>query len=362
MRNANTMSRTEYVWKNLYWVTLVFLLYRNTLFRPLFTFDRRQSLLLLAGSVILGASIGILLTYKRRRNYVNLLCNILLSYGIYYTASLWFVDHTRLPKFALAAGILAAGYALLVFTTYAIERARSNLDVSVWKCLSSCLLNCRTLIACVLAASVIFTVANPLLGIHAEEPQEDPVVLDTTDISGEDETIAKNIDVVLLLQEEEWAHLDAAKRLDVMKTIADIEANYLGIPEVTVCTGELEEFILGHYTDGTRTITLNSDALASADAHTMLTTICHECYHAYQHRLVDLYNELDPENKDLLLFYEAAQYRNEFANYIDGFDDYYAYRSQWCEADSTEYAEDSVIDYYRRIDQYKKEQETGEEE
>ena len=30
----------------------------------------------------------------------------------------------------------------------------------------------------------------------------------------------------------------------------------------------------------------------------------------------------------------------------------YAYSNQWCEADSEEYAEDAVIDYYYRINQY----------
>lgn len=361
MRNVNTMGQLEYVWENVYWSFLIFLLYRNLLFLPLFAFDYRQSSLLLVSSVIFGVSVGVLLTHKHRRNHVSLVCNVILSYGIYYTVSLWFIDRDILFNFAIPAALLVVGYFLLVIITYIVERIRSNLDVSISRCLLSCLLNCRTLIACVLLSSIIFTAARPLLGFPVMEFQEEIVFLNTSDSSTEGETISKNMDVILLLQEDEWSHLDANVRLNVMKTIADIEANYLGIPELSVCTEVLEEHTMGHYNDSSKTITLNLCYLANADAHTMLTTICHECYHAYQHRLVELYNELDSEDRGLLLFYEASQYRDEFANYVDGSDNYYAYSRQWCEADSEKYAEDAVIDYYYRIEQHINENQSGEE-
>jgi len=76
------------VWKNLYWVTLVFLLYRNTLFRPLFTFDRRQSLLLLAGSVILGAmlSTGTVWSLSEIANGLMAIPNLIIL--LYFTPEL----------------------------------------------------------------------------------------------------------------------------------------------------------------------------------------------------------------------------------------------------------------------------------
>lgn len=39
MRNKNTMGQLSYVWENLYWAFLFFLLYRNILFCPVFGFD-----------------------------------------------------------------------------------------------------------------------------------------------------------------------------------------------------------------------------------------------------------------------------------------------------------------------------------
>lgn len=361
MRNMNTMGQLEYVWGNVYWAFLVLLLYRSLLFLPMFTFDYRQSSLLLVSSVIFGVSVGVLLTHKHRRNQVSLVCNVILSYGIYYTLSLWFIDRTFLTNFVMLAAGLAAGYAILVISTYTIERVRGNLDVSIWRCLSSCLLNCRTLIAFVLASSIMFSIAKPLLGFPILEFHEDTVILDTASTQPEGETISKNMEAVLLLQEDRWSQLDAAERLYVMKVIADIEANYLGIPKVSICTEVLDEHTFGHYNNSTRTITLNLSYLTTANAHTMLTTVCHESYHAYQYRLVELYEGLKAEDRDLLLFNEAAQYRDEFANYVDGSDNYYAYSRQWCEADSEEYAEDAVIDYYYRIEQHINEHHSGEE-
>lgn len=361
MRNVNTMGHLEYVWENVYWSFLVFLLYRNLLFIPTFSFDYRQSSLLLVSSVIFGVSIGVLLTHKYRRNLVSLVCNVILAYGIYYTLSLWFIDRSRLVNFATIGAILVASYATLVISTYTIERIRNNIDVSIWRCLSSCLLNCRTLVAFVMAFSICFSIAKPLLGFPIFDVQEDTVIFELSETQPEGETISTNMEAVLLLQEDSWAQLDAAERLDIMKVIANIEANYLGIPKVSVCAEVLEEHTFGHYNDSTRTITLNLSYLATANAHSMLTTVCHECYHAYQHRLVELYNELDSEDQDLLLFYEAAQYRDEFSNYIDGSDNYYDYSRQWCEADSEKYAEDAVIDYYYRIEQHINENQSGEE-
>lgn len=361
MRNMNTMGQLEYVWENVYWSFLIFLLYRNLLFLPLFAFDYRQSSLLLVSSVVFGVSVGVLLTHKHRRNHVSLACNVILSYGVYYILSLWFIDRSLLVYFAATAAVLAAGYAALVIGAYTIGRVRSKIDVSFWKCLSSVLLNCRTLVAFVLLSSICFSVAKSLLGFPILEIQEDTVILDTVGTDSEGETISKNMEAVLLLQEDRWAQLDATERLNLMKVIADIEANYLGIPKVSICTEVLDEHTFGHYNNSTRTITLNLSYLTTANANTMLTTVCHESYHAYQYRLVELYEGLKAEDRDLLLFNEAAQYRDEFVNYVDGSDNYYAYSRQWCEADSEEYAEDAVIDYYYRIEQHINEHRSGEE-
>ena len=188
------------------------------------------------------------------------------------------------------------------------------------------------------------------------EEKAGTIITETT--QGEGETISSNIDTLLLLQQQQWSELDASERLRVMKVVADIEANYLGFPAVSVCTQVLEENTLGCYDHETRTITLNLTHLVSEDAFTMCNVVCHESRHAYQHRLIDIYESLDPQNKQLRLFLETSMYSHEFSNYIDGNEDYEAYYSQWCEIDSREYAQTAAEEYFRRIEKHKTKEDT----
>ena len=48
-------------------------------------------------------------------------------------------------------------------------------------------------------------------------------------------------------------------------------------------------------------------------------------YHAYQHRLVDLWNHADQGSKDLKIFRRVISYEEEFQNYVDSGEDFYSY-------------------------------------
>jgi len=61
-------------------------------------------------------------------------------------------------------------------------------------------------------------------------------------------------------------------------------------------------------------------------AREVLRTLYHEAYHAYEHRLVDQYNALRPEEQKLRLYARAAQYAAEFQNYQDGSEDFARYQ------------------------------------
>ena len=84
----------------------------------------------------------------------------------------------------------------------------------------------------------------------------------------------------------------------------------------------------------------------------VLNSCCHEAYHGYQHRLVDAYNESSEENQRLRIYRNVVYYIEEFGDYADGYEDFCSYYSQRCEMDARAYAEDAVVDYYSRIDEY----------
>ena len=362
MRNKNTLGKLEYVWDSVYWSALIFLLYRSTIFCPILALDYTLSTVILAITVITGAITGILLTYKRRRNYASIFCNLALSIAPYYIVSFWNITQRLFIISGCIALIVLFLYCGIVLASYLGSRKDSSTKASGFQWMSSCFLSCRTLVSIALAFLLLGTGIKPMFGLPIIEFKAETSASEISATNDEGATITKNMDTVLLLQEEEWNKLSIEDRLKVMKTIADIESNYLGIEELTVCTEPLDENTLGHYNDATKTITLNLSYLSTADAKTMLSTLCHECYHSYQHRLVELYDQMEGEAKGLLLFRDASYYKDEFANYVDGSEDYEGYSMQWCELDSDEYADEAIIDYYYRIYQYNEQKNGGNEE
>lgn len=359
MRNRNTLHGLEFVCDSIYWSALFFLFYHTICFRPVFALDYALSTIILIGTALIGTIGGILLTYKQRRNYVSIFCNTVLSFGPYCIMSFWHLKHTSL----VIAGFVALGivllYSITVLIGYIDAQVNGSCKASIWQWIKSYFLSSRTLISFVLVFLLLDIGLRLMLGLPLNALKSDGSASEISSANSEGETISKNMDIVLLLEEDKWCHLNTEEKLKVMKTIADIEANYLGIEKMTVRTENLDEDTLGYYTDPNKTITLNLSYLSTVDAKTMLSVLCHECYHAYQHRLVELYNQVDEDAKRLLLFRDAAYYKDEFANYIDGSTDHIGYSSQWCELDSEKYAEDAVFDYYHRIYQYNEEKNGG---
>jgi len=166
-------------------------------------------------------------------------------------------------------------------------------------------------------------------------------------------TIANNIDVVSQLDENTWCQLSTQKRLDTLQTVADIETYYLGLPhKLNVELGNLSETTRACYDDSTHVITINIDHFDCDAASEVLGSVCHEAFHAYQYRLCDAYDSVDEEYKNLLIFYEVQNYKQEFSNYVNGKDDAYDYYLQLCENDARSYARKSVADYYMKINTY----------
>lgn len=174
------------------------------------------------------------------------------------------------------------------------------------------------------------------------------------------QSISDNIDTVLRLQEEVWAGLSVQERLNVLQTVANIERSYLGIPnELNVGAANLREELLGSYNDNMHEIVISMDSLLNDPVYEVLDTVCHEAYHSYQHRLIDVYNDADAQTRNLRMFRRINDYAEEFDDYQDGYEDFCSYYSQECESDAREYAESAVYDYYEKIQKYLEEKQSG---
>lgn len=352
MRNKNTMSKRKYVCDSILLFSLLLLVYCSLFLRRLFFFGPALSIIIFLLSAGIGVVSGILLTLSCRRNHTSIICNLLLSVGPYHIISRWASSRNTLVLAGCIAATLVGIHCILVWYVYRQERKAASLSAAGRQWAWECFLSSRTLVAAVFAICLLGNGAISKLQKHMSTYNTSSAAPAFVETEESVETIEKSMDVVLLLQTKEWKQLNTDTKLMVMQKIADIEANHLGIDPVDVSADFMSDTTLGYYHDGTRTIVLNLHLFSGEKSHSALTTLCHEIYHAYQHRLVDLYDRSDGAVRKLLLFRDAARYKDEFANYIDSSTDYDEYCGQQCEMDSDQYAADALITYSYHINQY----------
>lgn len=334
MKHFNSMSVSSYFWTNCVWTSLLVALCRKLLYGYFGTRDLPDGKLLLA-VLVAAVAVGMLLTMKQYRNDANVMINLFLGASVGLTAAAWVFQRSVALAAVAAAAVTVAGYLALVLVRYRGKRGVGR-RASLGRCLRVGLINGRTLTALVLTVT--------MLG---------GLFLNASDASAEEEwdemTISGEFDTVCQLEDDIWQTLSEKERLAVLQTIADIEADYLGIDRVRVSIEKLEERTLGNYSDSERCVRISRDYLEEMDGFEALEVLCHECYHAYQFRLVDLYKAVSAEHQGLFVFRKADRYRWEFTDYINGSEDYEAYAAQWCEIDSNDYAEDAVRRYRHEL-------------
>ena len=67
---------------------------------------------------------------------------------------------------------------------------------------------------------------------------------------------------------------------------------------------------------------------------------------------MELYLNLDKEDRNLLMFYDASVYMEEFADYKDGDENFYAYYTQLAEIRAREAGETESLEYIEAVNEY----------
>ena len=167
--------------------------------------------------------------------------------------------------------------------------------------------------------------------------------------------IAPNKDTILLLHDKNWERLTAQERLDVLQTCANIECTYLGIDPVPVMA-EYMVFteLFGTFSEEKYTITINAKLLNGMDSTTVLNTLLHEVYHAYQHSVV-VNPSVDWDSefvKNNMYFATANSWRKEFEDYQSGLDNFEGYYGQTLETYARNHAQSALYDYFNAAEEY----------
>ena len=291
-------------------------------------------------------SFSLLLTPPTKRNKLTVFAFVNTPVMIYFIIS--YFQIYRMPIILLVGFLLACiiGYSVLVVWYYISERRKNYYRFGL--VFRMFLHRCGMITGLILSVIFLLLYFHLMLGGAIVSPNIEPEVYNV-----ENQQLSNFIEDFLPLQEEIWVDLSVKDRLDVLQKVANYEVSYLGLPhELNVTAELLDEGNLGCYIDSIHSININVDFLSKGNAPEILETLAHEVYHAYQHRLVDLYNSTDEQYKDMMLLYRARVYREEFESYVDGDEDYIGYLFQVVEIDSDAYALATVDSIYKEIDEY----------
>lgn len=339
----NTLSGKEYLWNYLFWGVIGYIWYQNLLFTNIEGMTVFQSNLVLIGSMVLGFIINTVLSVQWSRNTFSIINSMLIPFGIYtFITYNPYLSNLYKPLLIVAGIIFVSGIAVAVFAKVnstnrrrirMIRKRRSVIAARTVGAITS-----AVIIGCIFGRSYI--------GGALISSQEC-----TTSTYGDEYTIANNIDTVLLLKPENWDKVSSAQeRLDILQCVVNIEGNFLGLnKEVHIYSKMLDEGVLGYYSERESAVYISAKHLMRDSIYDILDTVGHEMYHAAEHRYVEIYNNLSPEDQASYFFYDASIYAEEFSNYVSGKDDFITYYGQKCEKDARSYGRSAVGDYYSRI-------------
>ena len=348
MKNQNTMSLWEYILENLILTVAAMVFYRKVYFVPLQGTTVAWSVGLLWLVVIVAVALGGFFTFHRRRNNVNLLVNLLLPFEI-YTALAYYVYIPGLVWSSVIIGIVFS-VVFILLATIPDKRSVRKGNPKLESRLKHGLLGARTIVAVSMLVLFVPLGWRLLFGHGVLNTAVQPVKAAS---QADEWTVKNNIETVRLLKEDEWSKLDLQEKLDVLGVVLNIEIHYLGLNhELYLNSARLDNNTAAYYDHSNYAVAIDIEQLESAPASEILDSLCHECYHSYQHQMIELYAATPEEYRNMLIFQYVDEYIEEFSEYTYATEDSIEYYFQAVERTARNYAAQAVEAYYELIEEY----------
>lgn len=345
MRKSNVYSKIQYAILSLLWLS-IFTLFFVTLFSNSLTLNvSNVSILVFFFIFTISGLLWYFLTFDSFRNKLGIALYAVIPYGTLVYIS--YVHYWKLyAVIPIVVGIMA-----LAWLVYSIKKypslSKKHTRQKIKYC-SLCMYIFTGLCCCII---MLASLVQSEIGIPSHTAKNSTSL---SDYHSEKYTLRANIDEVCKLEKGTWKTMSEEEKLKVLQTVVHIEFNYLGLPdsitlETSSLTNHLSARSLAAYSDRRYQILINEQYINSASSDDLLHAICHESYHAYEHRLVGLYNNSTKKERQLLCLYKAREYELEINNYITADKDLDNYFKQSIEVDANTYADYAVEEYFRII-------------
>lgn len=151
----------------------------------------------------------------------------------------------------------------------------------------------------------------------------------------------------LLAELSRWDRLNISDKARLIRIIAEIEKEYLGISHVTieVNSEKMNEHTLAYYSPFSRDIYINFRYLNEASLEEAIVTVLHELHHAYVYYTIDNIDFDSPEVQESFYYEDARRWKENSENYISAGLSFEEYYNQPIERDARAHAEERVLYY-----------------
>lgn len=348
MKNKNTINLLEAVANHVFWILLAMLWYRAVFFIALPRISATWSKAILWSLVVVLSTAGWLSAAETERSTVSLVTDALLPYELYTVLAY----HVYFP-WLVWISIAISGIAVIILfglVMFSPVRDHSRKQSIIRRRLRHAFVVSRVMVAACLLLLIVPIGVRLVSGRGVLETNVKSVPANR---ESDEWSARSNIDVLRLLEEKEWKQLSGQERLDVLGVVLNIEIRYLGINhELYLNSATIGGDTLAYYSHKGYEIVIDLDHLCSAEAVDALRSLCHECYHSYQYQMIDLYESVDVEYQDMIIFRYVEDYIEENAGHLDGSQNWLEYYTQTSEITARRYASEAVAEYYEIIEEY----------
>lgn len=321
----------------------------------------RVGLFIICVIVLAGGSL--IMSWKYERNIVSLLNCTLLPLLFYESMTMW--KYSINVFYIDIAGLIIAILSGLIITKRKALRVRPEKKkkyIAVKSVHTVSLVCCIALFGtCIYGRSLIEThhrVSYCEVKYQTSEEQNN--------IPDYDNSLSANISEVAKIDPEGgWESLSLQEKTKVLETIIRVECRYLGMRDSapSLELDYMEEGLLGQYDKEEDVIRLSYNYVVDArsSGYTVIQVLCHELFHRYQKYQVEMLEAIQADQdtekySNLLVLDTAGTYKDEFENYITPVEgsswSYLFYKSQQLEVDAEKYGNESVSEYYEKIQTY----------
>lgn len=281
--------------------------------------------LIFIASVVISALICIKCDFKKKRRCDTLIFTLLSAMGLYTAISYI----TWKPAFTITICIVTV---LLLFLILKTQNQYRNISKE------------RVIRASMKMAALMSSI---LLVFSYIQKSNYKLKYSPDDLlEYERDPLADYTDTLLMLQEDRWNTLSKEEKCSVLNEIVKLEYETLGISkEPVVYFSPIEKGTNAFYKSSDETINISMNELMTESSETLLNTVLHEVYHAYQNELIDLFWKTPEQYRELLFFKNIPSYVNEMAHYDSGEESFADYYTQKCEVDARKYAKRAAKHY-----------------